>query len=306
MTKHEALGMVLVVLIALAALQVPVSPPNIRPDIEQIEWDRQPPNVASPERDGEEEMASWFGNRAESPMTDAADDAYILGSRFPAAGGAALITEQWQTEWAAPPYSWPNWPPELFHKTATYYDDNLSLWVTHENGEIVSGKAYLMLSPDGLNYNNVMMGVYDTSMNFLGGSDAVTVGEGPAAWYEFDFSTPVPIDLDEDYYLFTWQQYGPAASVVMVGLGDYLAPVKISVSNIVEITSTVTFRVLDTTVPITVRDVVIAADRPINLTKFLSVTDQVEAAEPEKPTTVSPCFGRYIDLETMLGLPKSG
>jgi hypothetical protein len=79
MTKHEALGMVLVVLIALAALQVPVSPPNIRPDIEQIEWDRQPPNVASPERDGEEEMASWFGNRAESPMTDAAG-----------VGGAAL------------------------------------------------------------------------------------------------------------------------------------------------------------------------------------------------------------------------
>jgi hypothetical protein len=35
MTKHEALAMVLVVLIALAALQVPVVQPDLNPDAEQ-------------------------------------------------------------------------------------------------------------------------------------------------------------------------------------------------------------------------------------------------------------------------------
>jgi hypothetical protein len=267
----------------------------------QIEWHRQPPNVASPQKDGEEEMAPWFGNRAESPMICPADDAYILGSRFPAAGGAALITEAW-TAWGAPPGSWPNWPnwpPELLEKTPAYYDGNLSLWVTHENGEIVSGKAYLMLSPDELNYNNVMMSVYDTSMNFLGGSDAVTVGEGPAAWYEFDFSTPVPIDLDDDYYLCIWQQYGPAASVVMVGLGDYSGPVQISVSNVVEVASAGVAFEINTTVK-TIRDVVVAADEPIGFRHSLTVNDAVVADASQTPTLVSPCFGRYIELETML------
>jgi len=86
------------------------------------------------------------------------------------------------------------------------------------------------------------------------------------------------------------------------------APVEISVTDVVLVDD----RLGDPTPPpypivheVTAKDVVEAAEPqesiPPPVIVPLAVTDVVEVAEPDQ-THVSPCWGRYIDRETMLGL----
>lgn len=251
---------------------------------------------AEPEQEGDSKMG-YFGNKGFTGTDAGVEDTMILASLFPAGGGAALTTDLWA---GSTPPTWPNWPAALGQNAGELGETNCSIWASYENDQITEAQAYIWISahPE-LAAVPVAVGVYSEAGQFLGKSDAVTLTPDDPAWVVFPFSTPVAIDTTKNYYLCIWQAFPPDMIYTSIKVGDYSGPVKISVSNVVEVASAGVAFEINTTVK-TIRDVVVAADEPIGFRHSLTVNDAVVADASQTPTLVSPCFGRYIELETML------
>ncbi len=258
-----------------------------------------PTTQPKPTQEGDEDMG-YFGNKGSGGFGNGIEDTMILASLFPAGGGAAIRTDAWGGS-SSP--LWPTWPAGLGDVATEYGDANLSIWATYnESNQVTSAQAYIWIDPaPGLVSASVVVAVYNSAKEFLGSSQVVALTPGDPAWVDFSFSSPVAIDPEEDYYLCIWTDSPTWMFPMYVMMGDYSGPVKISVSNVVEVASAGVVFEINTTVK-TVRDVVVAADKPIGLKRFVTINDQVSLSEGDKPLMVSPCFGRYIELETMLGI----
>jgi hypothetical protein len=154
---------------------------------------------------------------------DATEDLYMLGALYPASGGPATEVGRWQSG------LWPNWPPAVGHRWTALDPDSPAIWASYDptSHEVLRAGAYIDVEIGGdpiepLDWNDIMLGVYDQSGSLAGHSETVTVyaadGEQEV---EFSFGETFTIDPEASYYLFVWTRYGPGACHVGVGYGSF-------------------------------------------------------------------------------------
>ena len=200
--------------------------------------------------------------------------------------------------------TWPNWPATA---TFTRYAPALAVYymsIFFTEGEddeagISSITAYIshLFDPGGAWVPEVVFqaALYDADANLLGTTVQVTrtPAERPPAWVEFPFTTPLSREAGEPLYIALWAAPPPDflhryTTYVYADQGgyadqDYWQPIP---PDQTEIT------IID--------NIVVPDDEPIGFKHGLTVNDAVVADASQTPTLVSPCFGRYIELETML------
>jgi hypothetical protein len=169
------------------------------------------------------------------------------------------------------------------------------------NGAVLSGHAYLQWVSDPYMTPNAQaqMAIYDpTGTTLLGVSDVVNFGPpSETRWFEFPFSSGVVLPDPRNVLIVVHKADNPDSPL---RCAYDLVPVPITASNVAEASGAAE---LDLHAVITASNIAeVSGEATLDLPPVITVNDRVICSDRDRPTLVSPCLGRYIDIETMLGL----
>lgn len=187
--------------------------PGTRPDEDPEHWEPVDPP------DGIEEGEGVFGNAGTPDGWIPLDEpSQQVGALFPATGGAAQDGGIWPLL-----KGWADWTDPLGSKLSAY-DDNPCAWMVYANDQLTRCSAHIVVTPEDIAYNEMMVVVYAADGTPLGASESVVVEAGED-WREFIFSTPIDLDPEQSYYIMFRVRYGPAASGCVLSTSqDYTPP----------------------------------------------------------------------------------
>lgn len=194
----------------------------------------------------------------------------------------------------------------------------LSIYGTTSASHVLTKLTAYLNADDMMGFDvDFAAAIYDAdSRALLASSDAVTVSPNGdvGQWVQFDIDEGPTLAYGERYILMLWcGGLDGLGTVYADNVAEWVAPepgpaeaVEITVRDVVQAAEP--GAKLEHQIALT--DEVLASEQEpagasFEQMHFISVIDVVQVAEPDRPTLVSPCFGRYIDLETMLGLPRA-